>query len=118
MADHVEEKYSALYEQQLDPFAEFHARVCLVSSVWMSFEYHSTATVFFFLKLLAPSLLWSFTQERQRGYARLNAVERLTFRASELFLGTKAARLFLFCYLIAIHLFMGIMMYTVAHWQC
>ena len=57
-------------------------------------------------------------QERQRSFANLNAAERLTFRASELFLGTKTARLFLFCYLVAIHLFMALMLYAMAHRRC
>jgi homeobox protein cut-like len=63
-----EEKYKKLYEQQLDPFTQFHK------------------------------------EERHEQFKKLSAAEKITFRMSRIMLSHKYSRLFVFFYLIALHL--------------
>jgi homeobox protein cut-like len=66
--DNTEEGYKKIYEQQLDPFTQFHR------------------------------------EERNEQFKKLSAAEKITFRMSRIMLSHKYSRLFVFFYLIALHL--------------
>lgn len=85
-ADDVESSYKTLYEERVNPFADFNRYGCVFA----------TSSVF---RMLRPVP----RREKMKRYGNLSAAEKITLSSTQLFLSSKFARTFVFFYSVGLH---------------